>query len=160
GAPFPVDHRGKGDGAYGGHQIHLYHSAVDHQEDADGKNLRTQPHKHALEPQPQQGAHAPVGKLGLQIAHHAGDVDACVRDNDPHQLPSNIMRRIEYRHDDVPGVRDDQHRTEGFENPLEENPGGKVVEVVLLYDQLDQFLAHDEGEDNTRNGDDHRLREV
>ena len=59
--PFPVDHRGKGDRPYGGDQIHLNHSAVDHQEDADGKYLRTQPHKHALEPQPQQGAHAPVG---------------------------------------------------------------------------------------------------
>ena len=34
------------------------------------------------------------------------------------------------------------------------------MEVVLLDDQLDQFVAHDEGEDNTRNGNDHRLREV
>lgn len=53
GAPLPVDHRGKGNRSNGGHQIHLNHSAVDHQEDADGKNLRTQPYEHALEPQPQ-----------------------------------------------------------------------------------------------------------
>lgn len=33
-----------------GRAIHLDHPAVDHQEDADGKYLRTQPHKHALEP--------------------------------------------------------------------------------------------------------------
>lgn len=103
-----------------GRAIYLNHSAVDHQEDADGKYLRTQPHEHALEPQPQQGTHAPVGKLGLQIAHHAGDVDARIRDDDPRRLADHILRHIEHRHDDVPGVRDDQHRAEGFENPPKE----------------------------------------
>ena len=160
GAPFPVDHRGKGNRSYGGHQIHLNHSAVDHQEDADGKNLRTQPHEHALEPQPQQGAHTPVGKLGLQIAHHAGNVNARVRNDDPRRLTDHILRHIEHRHDDVPGVGDDQHRAEGLENPLEENPGIKVVEVIFLDNELDQLVAHDEGEDDACDGDDHRLREV
>ena len=56
------------------------------------------------------------------------------------------------RHDDVPGVRDDQHRAEGLENPLEENPSVEVVEVVLLNDELDQLVAHDKGEDDARNG--------
>ena len=160
GAPFPVDHRGKGNRPYGGDQIHLNHSAVDHQEDADGKNLRTQPHEHALEPQPQQGAHAPVGKLGLQIAHYAGNVNARVRNDDPRRLADHILRHIEHRHDDVPGVGDDQHRAEGLENPLEENPGVEVVEVIFLDDELDQLVAHDEGENDARDGDDHRLREV
>lgn len=41
-----------------------------------------------------------------------------------------------------------------------ENPGVEVVEVVLLDDELDQLVAHDEGEDDARDGDDHRLREV
>ena len=143
GVPLPVDHCGKGNRSNGSHQIYLNHSAVDHQEDADGKYLRTQPHEHALEPQPQQGTHAPVGKLGLQIAHHAGDVDARIRDDDPRRLADHILRHIEHRHDDVPGVRDDQHRAEGFENPLEENPGVEVVEVVLLDDELDQLVAYD-----------------
>lgn len=143
-----------------GRAIHLNHSAVDHQEDTDGKNLRTQPHEHTLEPQPQQGAHAPVGKLGLQIAHHAGNVDACVRDDDPRRLTDHILRHIEHRHDDVPGVGDDQHRAEGLENPLEENPGVKVVEVIFLDDELDQLVAHDEGEDDASDGDNHRFREV
>ena len=160
GAPFPVDHCGKGDGPDRGHQIHLNHSAVDHQEDADGKYLRTQPHEHTLKPQPQQSAHAPVGKLGLQIAHHAGDVDTCVGDDDPRRLTNHILRHIEHRHDDVPGIRDDQHGAEGLENPLEENPGVKVVKVVLLDDELDQLVAHDKGENNARDGDDHRLRKI
>ena len=34
------------------------------------------------------------------------------------------------------------------------------MEVVLLDDELNQFVAHDEGEDNARDGDDHRFREV
>lgn len=123
-----------------GRAIHLDHSAVDHQEDADGKYLCTQPHEHALEPQPQQGTHAPVGKLGLQIAHHAGNVNARVRDDDPRRLADHILRHIKHRHDDVPGIGDDQHRAEGLENPLEENPGVEVVEVVLLDDKLDQLV--------------------
>ncbi|MBM6976549.1 hypothetical protein H9X99_11910 [Intestinimonas butyriciproducens] len=122
--------------------------------------MGTQPHEHALEPQPQQGAHAPVDKLGLQIAYHTGNVDARIRDDDPRRLADHILRHIEHRHNDVPGVGDDQHRAKSFENPLEENPGVEVVEVVLLDDELDQFVAHDEGEDNARDGDDHRLREV
>ena len=34
------------------------------------------------------------------------------------------------------------------------------MEVVLLDDELDQFVAHDEGEDDACDGDYHRLREV
>ncbi len=47
-----------------------------------------------------------------------------------------------------------------FENPLEENPGVKVVEVIFLDDELDQLVAHDEGEDDASDGDNHRFREV
>ena len=50
GAPFPVDHRGKGDGTDGGHQIHLNHSAVDHHKDADREGAHGQPHEQALKP--------------------------------------------------------------------------------------------------------------
>ena len=32
------------------------------------------------------------------------------------------------------------------------------MEVVLLDDELDQLVAHDEGENDARDGDDHRLR--
>ena len=44
--------------------------------------------------------------------------------------------------------------------PLEENPGVKVVEVIFLDDELDQLVAHDEGEDDASDGDNHRFREV
>ena len=159
-SPFPVDHRGKWDGTYRSDQIHLNNSAVNDQEDADGKYLRTQSHEDALEPQPQQGADAPVCKLGLQISGHAGYVNARIRNDDACRLVDHILRHIEHRHDNVPGVRDDQHRAEGFENPLKENPCVEIVKVVLLDDELDQLVAHDKGEDDAGDGNDHRLREV
>lgn len=34
------------------------------------------------------------------------------------------------------------------------------MEVVLLDNKLNQLIAHDKGENNARDGDDHRLREV
>ena len=159
-APLPVDHCGKGDRPYGGHQIHLNHSAVDHQEDADGQNLRTQPHKDALKPKPQQGADAPVRKLGFQVGGHIGYVDARIADDDAGTLADHILCHIEHRHDDVPGIGDDQHRTESFEDPLEEDPGVEVVKVILLDNELDQLITHDKGEDDAGDGDDHRLREI
>ena len=61
-----------------GRAVYLNHPAVNDQEDTDGKYLRTQPHEDALEPQPQQGADAPVRELGLQVGGHAGYVDARV----------------------------------------------------------------------------------
>ena len=159
-APFPVHHRGKGDGTYRGHQIHLNHPAIDHQEDADGEYLRTQPHEDALKPKPQQSADAPVRELGLQVGGHAGYVDARIRNNDAGALADHVLRHIEHRHDDVPGVGDDEHRAEGLEDPLEKDPGVEVVKVVLFYDELDELIAHDKGEDDAGDGDDHGLREA
>ena len=159
-APLPVHHCGKGDGTYRGHQIHLNHPAVDDQEDTDGEDLRTQPHEDALEPQPQQGANAPIRELGLQVGGHAGYVDARVRNNDAGALAHHILRHIEHRHDDVPGVGDDEHRAEGLEDPLEEDPGVEVMEIVLFNDELDKLIAHDKGEDDAGDGDNDGLREV
>ena len=112
----------------------------DSQEAADGADLRTQPHEDALEPQPQQGADAPVRELGLQVGGHAGYVDARVRDDDAGALADHVLRHIEHRHDDVPGVGDDEHRAEGLEDPLEKDPGVEVVKVVLFYDELDELI--------------------
>ena len=159
-SPFPVDHCGKWDGTYRSDQIHLNHSAVNDQEDADGKYLRTQSHEDALEPQPQQGTDAPVCKLGFQICGHAGYVDARIRNDDACRLVDHILRQIEHRHDNIPCVRDDQHRTERLENPLEEDPGVEVMEIILLDNELDQLVAHDKGEDYAGDGDDDRFREA
>ena len=69
----------------------------------------------------------------------------------------HALRHIEYRHDDVPGIGDDEHRAEGLEDPLPEKPGVKIVEIILFHDELDQLIAHDEGEDDTGDRDNDRF---
>ena len=64
------------------------------------------------------------------------------------------MRRIEYAHDDVPSIGDDEHRTEGLEDPFEEHPGIHIVQIVFVDDHLNELVAHDECEDQPCNGDD------
>ena len=122
--------------------------------------MRTQPHEDALKPKPQQSADAPVRELGLQVGGHAGYVDARIRNNDAGALAYHVLRHIEHSHDDVPSVGDNEHRAEGLEDPLEEDPGVKVVEIVLFDDELDELIAHDKGEDDAGDGDDDGLREV
>ena len=53
------------------------------------------PTKMLWEPQPQQGADAPVRELGLQVGGHAGYVDARVRDDDAGALADHVLRHIE-----------------------------------------------------------------
>lgn len=159
-APLPVGHRGKGDRPHGYGQIHLDHSSIDHKEDGDGEDMGAEAHKNALKPQAQQRTDAPVRQGRFQIADHAGNVDPRVRDDDAGALADHALRHVEYRHDDVPGVGDDEHRAEGLENPLPEKPGVKIVEIILFHDELDQLIAHDEGEDDTGDGNDDRFREA
>ena len=70
-----------------------------------------------------------------------------------------MLGYVEDGHDNVPGVGDDEYRAEGLEDPLEEDPGLEVVQIVLVDDELDQLHAHHEGEEDARNGDDDCLRE-
>ena len=71
-----------------------------------------------------------------------------------------MLRHVKHAHDDVPGVRHDEHRGEGLEYPLEEDERIEIVHVVAVNQHLDQFQAHDEGEDDTGDGDDDRFREA
>ena len=155
--PFPVDHRGKQDRPHGYGQIHLDHSSVDHKENGNGEDMRTEAHKDALKPQAQQRTDAPVRQRCFQITHDAGNVDPSIGDDDACALIDHALRHVEHRHNDIPGVRDDQHRAEGLENPLPEKPGVKIMEIIFLDDQLDQLIAHDEGEDDACNGDNDRF---
>ena len=59
-----------------------------------------------------------------------------------------MLRHVEHTHHDVPGVGDDEHRGEGFENPLEEQECIKIVQVVAVNQHLDQLQAHDEGQND------------
>ena len=56
-----------------------------------------------------------------------------------------MLSDIKDRHHDVPCVGDDGDSHEGFENPLEEVEGFKIVHVVAVNDHLDQLVGHDNG---------------
>ena len=89
-----------------------------------------------------------------------GNVDAGISDDDAGGMADHVLRHIEYAHDDVPGVRDDQHRSSGFERPFEEHPGVQIVKIVLFRDELDQLQRHHKGQDQTGDGNNDRLRQM
>ena len=159
-APVTVGHRGKGDRSNGGGQIYLDHPAVDDQHDADGKGIHGQAHKKGLEPQPEQFPGPQGFKLRLQIRDDTVHINGGIPDDDPGTLVDHMLPDIENPHDDVPGIRYDQHRAEGFEYPFEEHPGIHIVHIIFLCHKLDQLITHDKRQDNPGNRDDHRFGEV
>ena len=143
-----------------GRAIHLDHAAVNDQHDTDGEGVHGQPHKEGLEPQAEQFPGSQGFKLLLHIRDNAVYVNGGVPDDDPRALIDHALADIENPHDDVPCVRYDQNRAEGFEYPLEEHPGIHVVHVVFLCHKLDQLITHHKGKDNPGNRDDHRFGEA
>ena len=71
-----------------------------------------------------------------------------------------MLCHIKDRHRDVEGIRDQHDRHEGLEDPFEENPCFKVCQVVMIDDQLDQLIAGNERQDQSRDGDDDRFGDV
>ena len=65
-----------------------------------------------------------------------------------------MLRDIEHRHHDIEGVGDQSHGDKGLEDPFEKDPGFKVGQVIMVDDQLNQLITHDEGQDNTCYRDD------
>ena len=66
-----------------------------------------------------------------------------------------MLRHIKYGHHDIKRVGDKHHGDKGLEDPLEENPGFKAGEVVVVNDHLNQLIARDECQDQTCNRDNH-----
>ena len=72
----------------------------------------------------------------------------------------HMLGDIKDRHRNVECVRDQYDCHERLEYPFEEYPCLKVCKVVVIDDQLDQLIAGDEREDQARNGNDHRFRDI
>ena len=62
------------------------------------------------------------------------------------RLPDDVLGYVEYGQHNIEGICQDHHSHKGFENPLEKHPCVDVVQVVSVYEHLDQFIGHDEGE--------------
>lgn len=57
-------------------------------------------------------------------------------------------------HHDIKRVGDKHHGDKGLEDPLEENPGFKAGEVVVVDNHLNQLIAGNECQDQACNRDD------
>ena len=144
----------------GGDQVDLDHAPVGNEKHTDRNSLHGDTHKQTLEPEAEQFADLHALQSSLQPVCHGGYVDAGIADDHAGRPVDNALRHIKDAHDDVPGVRDDQHRSSGFERPLEEHPGIQIVEIVLFCDQMDQLQGHDKGEDQPGDGNDDCFRKV
>ena len=71
-----------------------------------------------------------------------------------------MLRHIKDGHGDVKGVGDQHHRDRGLEDPLEDDPGLEVRQVVVVDGQLDELIAGNKRQDHACYGDDDTLRNV
>ena len=136
-----------------GRAIDLDNTSIHDDEDADAEHPRDNPHQGALEPKPKQRADVHLHQRLLHIAHQRGHIQGRIADDDAGSLIDNMLRHIKNGHHDIPCVGYDEYCAERFENPLEENERLKVMEVVAVNQQLNQFQAHHERQDDSRDGD-------
>ncbi len=156
-----AEHRCHRDGCNRGHEVNLDHTTVGDDEDADGERPHGYTDKQTLEPQTEQRSKLHCHEPVFQINDHSADIDGGATGDDAASAVYNALAHIENAHDDVPGVRDDQHRCRRLENPLEEHPCVYVtVHIVLVCDHLDQLDGHDESEYATGNRDNDVIRQI
>ena len=157
--PFAVCQRCHGDRRKRGHQVDFQHSAVHDNENADAQRPHGDAHEQALEPQPEQRADVHLHEAALQIGDDAADVDGGIADDNAGCAVYHALRYVEYAHDDIPGIGDDENGGSRLENPLEEHPCVEIVEVVFIGDELDQLQSCDESENQPGNRQDDVIRQ-
>ena len=69
-----------------------------------------------------------------------------------------MLAHVKDSQHDIEGVRQDRHGHEGFKYPLEEHPCVYVMEVVPVYEHLNELIGHDEREDNPSDWQNDRFR--
>ena len=71
-----------------------------------------------------------------------------------------ILPDVEYCHHDVKRMRHEVDRHSRLEKPLEEHPSVYIVQIVPFRQHRDHFIAEDQRNDDSCNGDHHRIRNV
>lgn len=71
----------------------------------------------------------------------------------------HILGHIKDCHHNVKGVGNQRDRYKGFKNPFKKYPGFKIRQIIVVNNQLDQFITGDKGEDQARNRDDDAFRD-
>ena len=137
-----------------GRAIDLNHSSVDDDENHNGQYAHGDADKEGLQEQPEQGAYVHLHHAGLQ--HGKPDVvDPCVAGNNAAGICHHLLRHVEHRHDDVKRIRDHPNRNGSFENPLQNQCRFKLCHIVVFSNHLNQFIASNEGQNHTCNGQHH-----
>lgn len=142
-----------------GRAIDFNHAAVDDKENAHGDRRDAQVQDIRLQPQAKKLPYAHVLKKRFQMRDGGGAVDLQTAAYHARACVDYVLRKAEYAHDDVKGVRQDVDGYERFENPFVQVHHVELVHVVFFYDELDQFVAQHKGQDHPCNGDDRRIRQ-
>lgn len=154
--PFPVHCRRHGDRGDGGHKIDFYHAPVHDDEDADVQRVHGESYNGGLQPQAEQRPDLHFIEPCFQIRKAACQIKADIADHNAGSIVDHALRHIEYAHNDIPGVADNEYRTGRFEHPLEDEPGIDFsVHVVFVRNDLNQLHGHYDGEDHTGDGQDY-----
>ena len=157
--PFVVGHGSKRDCSNGAVDINFHHAAYQDQHDAKGYNRRGDAEHHRFHHQPQQLPDLHCLQLRRYVAENGGEVQAGRAADDTGALLDDMLRHVKYRHSDVKGVRDKHHRDKRFNDPLVENKGFKIVEVVAVDNHGDKLIAQNKREYHTRDWHHHIIAE-
>ena len=158
-ALLPVSQCCERDRRKAGHEIDFDHSGID-----DDKHECRQDHHHELHDECFQEQPQKLSELhGFQRIPHCIQIRGSDRRGSAYQPPAlvdHMLRNIKNTHNDVESVRHDQDGYKGLEDPFKNDPRVQLGKVVMIRDQLDQFITGDKRQDHARNGQDHRLGDV
>ena len=123
-----------------GRAIDFQHTAIDKDENDDAHDLHRKADEQGLHEQPQQGAQLHGFKRGLQRCQHIrGDVGGAL--DNASGSGNHALGQIEHGVYYVECVGEDEDGRRRFEYPLEEHPCINVMEVIPVYEHLDQLIG-------------------
>lgn len=92
-----------------GRAVNFYHTAINHDENADIQRPHGNADKHTLEPKPEQRTQIHFHQPGFHVRKDRGNINGGIRRNDPGCLCHHALRHIEHAHDDIPCIRDKEY---------------------------------------------------
>ena len=140
-----------------GRAIYLNHPAVDNDKNHDRQNLHGDADEEGLQKQAKQWPHIHLHEAGFQPGQtHL--VDSGVACDDIAGFSDDFLCQFKDAHDDIEGVGDQVDGAAGLDDPLGNQGGLEAGEIVVLGDHLHQLITGHQGQKNTCNGQNGRVR--
>ena len=143
-----------GDGRKAHHAIYLDHTPVHDDKNDDAQDPHGDADEEGLQKQPEQGSYVHLHQAGFQH-RQANVVDTGISGNDTAGIRHHLLCQVKDRHDDVKRIRDHPNRNGSFENPPQNQCWFKLCHIVVFSNHLNQFIASNEGQNHTCNGQHH-----